>query len=166
MLARLPTLDSRSMGNHPNICPLCMSHPESHDHIFLNCCFTSLIWRFIKDRCQFYTSITNWEELIQYISVRWKAKSVPNLLRKVCFSAMMYHTWEERNKRIFKKKKSSQKVVLARICSTITTILMLGFLQDCSTARKILSEWNLSLSCCRPPPRPPDTTNRRLNAGA
>ncbi|XP_059629623.1 uncharacterized protein LOC132272506 [Cornus florida] len=62
----------------------------------------------------------------------------------------------ERNERIFTKKRASQRVVLARICSTIIAILKLGFLQDCSTARRILSEWNLSPSCCRPPPRPPD----------
>ncbi|XP_059663888.1 uncharacterized protein LOC132309613 [Cornus florida] len=61
-----------------------------------------------------------------------------------------------KNARIFRRKKASQKVVYAKISSTIAAILKLGCLKDCSASKSILMDWNSSPSSTRPPPRPPD----------
>ncbi|XP_059650451.1 uncharacterized protein LOC132296256 [Cornus florida] len=62
--SKLPTLDNKSMSSHTNICPLCRLSTESHDHIFLNCPFTSPLWRFIKYMCSIHTAIRSWEPLV------------------------------------------------------------------------------------------------------
>ncbi|XP_059634679.1 uncharacterized protein LOC132277005 [Cornus florida] len=122
--SKLPTLDSKSMAQHENICVLCGTQPETHDHLFFN--------------------------------NQWKKKSAYNLLRKICLSSIVYHTWEERNERIFERKKTSQISVLVRICHTINSILKLGCLQKFHAANRIQCEWDLSHSSGHPPPRPPD----------
>ncbi|XP_059639274.1 uncharacterized protein LOC132281594 [Cornus florida] len=154
--SKLPTLDSKSMAQHENICVLCRAQPETHDHLFFNCCFVSPLWRFIKQRAHFYSSITNWDDLIHFTSNQWKKNTASNLIRKICFSSIVYHTWEERNERIFRGKKASQRLVLTRICNTIIYILKLGCLQKLHASNRILCEWDLLPSSSRPPPRPPD----------
>ncbi|XP_059654461.1 uncharacterized protein LOC132301202 [Cornus florida] len=154
--SRLPTLDSRAMASHDSICALCNSEPESHSHLFFRCIFSSPLWKFIQDRCKFYKPFLSWEDMILWISHRWKGSSPINMLQKICLSAMVYHIWEERNNRIFKGKSSSQRLVLTKVSNTITSLLQLRCLKDCEASRCILQPWNLSLACCRPPPRPPD----------
>ncbi|XP_059669398.1 uncharacterized protein LOC132314569 [Cornus florida] len=153
---RLPTLDSKSMTKHQNVCTLCSNSPESQDHLYFSCPFISPIWRYIKDKCHFSTAITNWSNLVMLTSHMWKSNSPQNMVRKICLSLVVYHTWEERNSRIFKKKNCSQRVVLAKINSSITSILQFGFLSDSTVSRRILLEWNLPPSCCRPPSHPSD----------
>ncbi|XP_059663757.1 uncharacterized protein LOC132309469 [Cornus florida] len=154
--SRLPTLDSRAMASHDNICALCNSEPESHSHLFFRCIFSSPLWKFIQDRCKFYKPFLSWEDMILWISHRWKGSSPINMLRKICLLAMVYHIWEERNNRIFKGKSSLQRLVLTKVSNTITSIPQLRCLKDCETSRSILQSWNLSPACCRPPPRPLD----------
>ncbi|XP_059639598.1 uncharacterized protein LOC132281970 [Cornus florida] len=154
--SKLPTLDSKSMSKHINICPLCSESMESHDHIFLNCSFVSPLWRFIKYKCSMFTALRSWEALVRWASAKWKAKNSGNLLRKLGLLVLVYHTWEERNARIFRGKKASQRAVCAKICSTIFAILKLGCFRDCASSRSILKDWNISPSCCRSPLRPPD----------
>ncbi|XP_059668999.1 uncharacterized protein LOC132314116 [Cornus florida] len=153
--SRLPTLDNKAMARHQNICALCNNSTESHDHLFFNCSFISPIWRFITYKCQLVIPTANWEVLVLQISNNWKSNTPSNMLRKLALSSVVYHTWEERNARIYKGEKSSQRVVCSKICSTISAILKLRVLRNCSTTSKILKDWNLSPSCCRPPLRPP-----------
>ncbi|XP_059664276.1 uncharacterized protein LOC132310051 [Cornus florida] len=154
--SKLPTYDSKSMSKHINICPLCSASTKSYDHIFLNCSFVTPLWRFIKYKCSISTALRSWEALVQWASIKWKAKNLVNLYRKLGLSAFVYHTWEERNARIFSGKKASPRVVCAKVCSTVSVILKLGCLPDCASSRAILKYRNISPSYCRPPPRSPD----------
>ncbi|XP_059650161.1 uncharacterized protein LOC132295916 [Cornus florida] len=92
--SKLPTLDSKSIAQHENICVFYRAQPQTHDHLFFKCCFVSPLWRFIKQRGHFYSSITNWDDLIQYTSNQWKKNTASNLIRKICFFSIVYHTWE------------------------------------------------------------------------
>ncbi|XP_059638657.1 uncharacterized protein LOC132280917 [Cornus florida] len=153
---RLPTLDRRSMARFDNVCALCNVNPESHSHLFFSCEYTSPIWTFFKAKCKISITALTWPEIASVFSIQWSSPSPWNLLRKLCLATLVYYIWEERNTRIFRGSKLSQNSIRARISHTITSITKLGIFRDSIVAHHILKDWDLSPSCCRPPPRPPD----------
>ncbi|XP_059668892.1 uncharacterized protein LOC132313980 [Cornus florida] len=120
--SRLPTLDSQAMVHHGNTCVLCGIEIESHSHLFFRCDFSAPLWEFIQARCRFYNYFLIWEDMILWISSRWKSNSPMNILRKISLSALVYHTWEERNNRIFRGNPSTQNRVLTKTSSPSTRL--------------------------------------------
>ncbi|XP_059670772.1 uncharacterized protein LOC132316283 [Cornus florida] len=138
--SRLPTLDTKVMARHQNICALCHSSTESHEHLFFNCSFISPILRFITYKCQMFTLTANWDALVLLISNNWKLNTPSNMLRKLALFSVVYRTWEERNARIYKGEKAFQRVVCPKICFTISAILKLRVLRNCTATSKILKD--------------------------
>nr|GFC67916.1 reverse transcriptase domain, reverse transcriptase zinc-binding domain protein [Tanacetum cinerariifolium] len=59
-------------------CPLCDLVPDSHDHLFFECAFTSKVWS--------------------------KRKMAVSILSRLVLAATSYYIRQERNERLFKKK--------------------------------------------------------------
>ncbi|XP_059649902.1 uncharacterized protein LOC132295612 [Cornus florida] len=153
---RLPILDRRFMARFDNVCALCNVSSESHSYLFFLCDFTSLIWTFFKAKCKSSITALTWLEIASVFSIQWSSPSPWNLFKKLCLAVLVYHIWEERNARIFCGSKLSQNSIRARISNSITSIMKLGIFRDSITAHHTLKDWDLPLSCCRPPPCPPD----------
>ncbi|XP_059669136.1 uncharacterized protein LOC132314275 [Cornus florida] len=146
--SRLPTLDSRAMVHHGNTCVLCGIENESHSHLFFRCDFSAPLWKFIQARCRFYNYFLTWEDLILWISSQWKSNSSISILRKIPLSALVYHTWKERNNRIFRGNPSTQNRVLTKTSSLSTRLRGGGSLLHCRRLRlpELVSVLQVSIS--------------------
>lgn len=104
ILKRLPTRD-RLMGwgmTVPDTCPLCLTNPESHDHLFFQCPFSESLWQYFASRvCR-----QNMPSLMELIL---DAMALPPIttsahtttLMKLLLQVIVYALWRERNARIF-----------------------------------------------------------------
>lgn len=99
-LNRLSTLDrvSRWDQNLDTACILCKNAPETRNHLFFQCSFSSMIWEQLAKGilCSSYTE--DWDELVEVISSATMEKKKLFCLR-YAFQAVLYAVWRERNRR-------------------------------------------------------------------
>ena len=88
-------------------CLLCHSQVETHDHLFFACSFTSQIWSHILQVGDFSVPSSTWEQLVTWVSLTWRGKSLQAKVRKLCLSTSVYHVWKERNQRFHLQKFTS-----------------------------------------------------------
>ncbi|GJY65054.1 ribonuclease H-like domain-containing protein [Tanacetum coccineum] len=96
------------------VSPLCESQPDSHDHLFFGCRVSSWIW----DQLNPYMCILNLppalNDIVEFLIPFAKMKSIRIVICKLVFAVACYFIWQERNFRIFKKRKE-RKVHLSQL---------------------------------------------------
>lgn len=86
------------------VCSLCSESPDSRNHLFFNCAFSARVLQHFQNRgynSQFHGS---WDDFTRDVSGQWRAKSLHNLINKLVLAAMIFHIWQERNRRLFQSK--------------------------------------------------------------
>ncbi|GJW68600.1 RNA-directed DNA polymerase, eukaryota, reverse transcriptase zinc-binding domain protein [Tanacetum coccineum] len=105
-------------------CPLCGTQPDSHDHLFFECMFSLQVW----DHLKWLTGIPNipsgLDAIVDFLSPMAKMRSVRSVISKLVFAASCYFIWQERNSRLFMKRKRSQDQVIDVIKSTVRLKLL------------------------------------------
>ncbi|GJW21777.1 putative gag-pol polyprotein [Tanacetum coccineum] len=87
-------------------CPLCELVPDSHSHLFFECSFASQVWFQIRA----FTDMSSMPpRLVDVLAFRIPSKgsSISNVISRIVLAATTYCLWNERNSRLFKKKKST-----------------------------------------------------------
>ncbi|KAG2300644.1 hypothetical protein Bca52824_037116 [Brassica carinata] len=97
-LNRLPTrsrLCSWGMQT-PNHCCICLTQPETRDHLMLSCPYSLLIWVEIKRhlRCLVPT-FNDWSQLMQWTCT--PTPTAPAVLKMLVLQALTYSIWQQRN---------------------------------------------------------------------
>ncbi|XP_056842998.1 uncharacterized protein LOC130495600 [Raphanus sativus] len=95
---RLPTRARLASWNLlvPATCPLCASHAETRDHLFLSCRYANDIWSYVFARCNPPPRrFTEWSELLSWIRATHSRRL--QLLRKLASQAVIFHIWKQRN---------------------------------------------------------------------
>nr|GEW57021.1 reverse transcriptase domain, reverse transcriptase zinc-binding domain protein [Tanacetum cinerariifolium] len=88
-------------------CPLCDLVPDSHDHLFFECAFSSHVWskvRVLYGMDSIPPCLIDVTTFIIHIS---KGKTAVSTLSRLVLAATSYYIWLEKNGRLFKKKTSS-----------------------------------------------------------
>ena len=79
-------------------CKLCTNLPESHDHLFFSCSFSSQVWKLIQDRSHKQWPALPWNGLLDWTARRYKdARSIDDFIGPLIFAGTVYHVWQERN---------------------------------------------------------------------
>ncbi|XP_013624165.1 PREDICTED: uncharacterized protein LOC106330183 [Brassica oleracea var. oleracea] len=99
MLDRMSTLDRISKWNQriDTTCALCKSAPETRNHLFFMCAYSSQIWEHIARGilCGSYTNV--WSEIVSIIGDETMERKRLFCVR-YAFQAVLYAVWRERNK--------------------------------------------------------------------
>nr|GEU32561.1 hypothetical protein [Tanacetum cinerariifolium] len=129
-------------------CPLCDLVPDSHDHLFFECAFSSRVWS--KVRVLYgMESIPPWLiDVTTFITHISKGKTAVSILSRLVLAATSYYIWLERNGRLFKKKTSSPNQIVDVIISMVRLKLVTFKFKKMSTrSRLLLDQWKI-LSYC------------------
>ncbi|GJS88502.1 putative reverse transcriptase domain-containing protein [Tanacetum coccineum] len=102
----------------PLVCPLCEAQPDSHDHLFFECSFSSQIWMQMKRFARLLNSSSFLVSIMSHLLPIAKRKSSKSTIGKLVVAAVAYFIWQERNRRLFKKSKRSAKEVIEANCGT------------------------------------------------
>ncbi|GJU00845.1 reverse transcriptase domain, reverse transcriptase zinc-binding domain protein [Tanacetum coccineum] len=141
-------------------CSLCDSQPDSHEHLFFECAFSS------QPMANQYTAISVLERLLLAASTYYvwlernnrifkKVKRTPEeiidiimfyVLGRLLLAASTYYVWLERNNRIFKKVKRTPEEIIDIIMVTVHLKLLTFRFKNTNMVNKLLSRWKMPTS--------------------
>ncbi|GJS91495.1 sodium/hydrogen exchanger 6 [Tanacetum coccineum] len=93
-------------------CLLCDLVPDSHDHLFFECAFSSQLWSKVRVLYGMDVISPRLMDVVSFIVPISKAKTVVSILSRIVVSATSYYIWLERNGRLFKKKTTKSRLLL------------------------------------------------------
>ncbi|GJY57254.1 reverse transcriptase domain, reverse transcriptase zinc-binding domain protein [Tanacetum coccineum] len=129
-------------------CPLCDLVPDSHDHLFFECSFSSQVWYQVRALCGIDSISHRLADVIAFIVPISKGKTVISILSRIVVAATSYYIWLERNGRLFKKKTSSLDQIVQVILSMVRLKLVTFKFKKMSTrSRLLLDQWKIPSYC-------------------
>ncbi|GKE70224.1 reverse transcriptase domain, reverse transcriptase zinc-binding domain protein, partial [Tanacetum coccineum] len=128
-------------------CPLCELVPDSHSHLFFECSFASQVWFQIHAFTGMSSLPHRLVDVLAFL-IPSKGSSVSNVISWIVLAAMTYYLWNERNSRLFKKKKSIADQIVHLITSLVRMKLVTFKLKKVTTmSRLLLDQWKIPGSC-------------------
>ncbi|KAL0455266.1 UNVERIFIED_CONTAM: hypothetical protein Slati_0865800 [Sesamum latifolium] len=144
ILGRLSTLDKPWLHHLGTSCVLCSDAlPESHEHLFFACSFAYDCLHVIRREVSLHWPYTSWSLVIQWASVRWRGKHVVNASFKALLASLVYHLWQERNRRIFQHITRSPNDVARLIVSEIRELIICKQLPRTVSTRGLYRLWRI-----------------------
>ncbi|GJX42952.1 reverse transcriptase domain, reverse transcriptase zinc-binding domain protein [Tanacetum coccineum] len=129
-------------------CPLCDLVPDSHDHLFFECAFSSQVWSKVRVLCSMDSILPRLIDIITFISPISKGKTAVSNLSRLVLAATSYYIWLEKNGRLFKKKTSSSDQIVQVILSMVRLKLVTFMFKKMSTrSRLLLDQWKIPSYC-------------------
>ncbi|GKC83208.1 putative RNA-directed DNA polymerase [Tanacetum coccineum] len=99
-------------------CPLCDMVPDSHSHLFFESLFASLVWFQVRAYIGMDSMPPRLVDVLAFL-IPSKGSSVSNVISWIVLAAMTYCVWNERNSRLFKKKKSTADQLVQTITNFV-----------------------------------------------
>ena len=131
------------------LCPLCEMQPDSHEHLFFDCTFSSHIWAHMKLLVGLPSVSPSLEAIVNYLVPISKKRSARSVIAKLVVAACSYFIWQERNHRLFKKRKRSKEQVLELIMSTVRLKLLSFRFKKTPQVEFFAQIWNIPSSLIR-----------------
>ncbi|GJW24475.1 putative gag-pol polyprotein [Tanacetum coccineum] len=129
-------------------CPLCDLVPDSHDHLFFECSFSSQVWSKVRVLCGMDAIPPHLSDVVAFIVPLSKGKTVISIISRIVVAATSYYIWLERNGRLFKKKTSTPGQIVDVIFSTVRLKLVTFKFKKMSTkSRLLLDQWKIPSYC-------------------
>nr|GEV28402.1 RNA-directed DNA polymerase, eukaryota, reverse transcriptase zinc-binding domain protein [Tanacetum cinerariifolium] len=98
--------------------------PDSHDHLFFECMFSLQVWEHLKPFTSMSDIPSDLNSIVDFLIPLAKMWSARSVITKLVFVVSCYFIWQERNDRLFAKKKRSQDQVIDIIKSIIRLKLL------------------------------------------
>eukprot|EP00253_Pinus_taeda_P006464 PITA_06464 len=126
---RLPSWPKKKGLHGPSLCSLCNNNAETTVHLILECSFSRQIWSFFThDLDPNFTIPCSTSELFSEWTNRFPGPPSKNLIIKTTWAVLpkiiCWQLWIERNRRIFRNKKQSHKVLETKIKCHIKECLL------------------------------------------
>ncbi|XP_071708757.1 uncharacterized protein [Rutidosis leptorrhynchoides] len=124
------------------LCLLCNECPDSHDHLFFDCKFSSLVWS--KEAAMTWLpQRTNWRHLCVVMSGSAARNTSNMVVAKLIFGASVYFIWQEHNNRIFKKSHRTEVKLFDDIFSTIRLKLLSIKFKNLANVERMKATWQI-----------------------
>nr|GEZ71698.1 hypothetical protein [Tanacetum cinerariifolium] len=86
-------------------CPLCDDPPDSHDHLFYDCPFSTQVWNELKVMAGLPNVIGAISSIVNVLLPIAKRRTIRSVIGKLVVAASSYYIWQERNSRLFSTEK-------------------------------------------------------------
>ncbi|GJT08122.1 putative ribonuclease H-like domain-containing protein [Tanacetum coccineum] len=84
-------------------CPLCKLQPDSHEHLFFECSYSSNAWKSVLRVPEFLDIPPIWTDIMAWIVPLAETNNVTCIVGSLIVVAMSYYVWQERNHRVHGK---------------------------------------------------------------
>ncbi|GJT37282.1 hypothetical protein Tco_0937147 [Tanacetum coccineum] len=102
-------------------CSLCGDQPDSNNHLFFKCGYSTQVWDHMKDLAALSNVVGGYKDVVDFLSSYANRRSCKSVIAKLVFSASVYYIWHERNARLF----SNQKRSSIQLTEIITSVIRL-----------------------------------------
>ncbi|KAJ0725657.1 putative RNA-directed DNA polymerase [Helianthus annuus] len=124
-------------------CSLCTSGPDSHEHLFFECPYSTRVWKGVKEIAGLKDVTNSWESIYNHLVQLRGSKNAKHVIGKLVVSAAGYFVWQERNARLFSPKKRSADRLTDIILATVRMKLQTMRFKRTNQVDSILQEWSL-----------------------
>ncbi|XP_019264656.1 PREDICTED: uncharacterized protein LOC109242255 [Nicotiana attenuata] len=100
-------------------CVLCEAVDESHDHLFFTCEYSSNVWEKVMKWAGIGRKARIWSEEISWASTYATGSKSDEAIYRMILAGAVYYLWQERNWRIFRKKKRKAEELVRMIVQDI-----------------------------------------------
>nr|GEU74353.1 reverse transcriptase domain, reverse transcriptase zinc-binding domain protein [Tanacetum cinerariifolium] len=129
-------------------CPLCDLVPDSHDHLFFECAFSSHVWSKVRVLGGMDSIPPRIIDVTNFINPISKSNTTVSILSRRVLAATSYYVWLERNGRLFKKKTLTSDQIVDVIISMVRLKLVAFKFKKMSTrSRLLLDQWKIPSYC-------------------
>ncbi|GJV75755.1 reverse transcriptase domain, reverse transcriptase zinc-binding domain protein [Tanacetum coccineum] len=84
-------------------CSLCKAQPDSHDHLFFECPYSSRVWLQVLHMADIQFASSKWCDIMDWLLPISKQSNVLSIVGRLLVAAVSYYIWQERNNRIHGK---------------------------------------------------------------
>ncbi|GJU89779.1 hypothetical protein Tco_1302202 [Tanacetum coccineum] len=96
-------------------CPLCKLQPDTYDHLFFECSFSTQVWNRLKPYVRISNFPSSLSRIVIFLDSLATKKSTRAVIVKQVLAASCYFIWQERNNRLFaQQSRSLYQVLLIR----------------------------------------------------
>ncbi|GJV69830.1 RNA-directed DNA polymerase, eukaryota, reverse transcriptase zinc-binding domain protein [Tanacetum coccineum] len=129
-----------------NVCPLCETQPDSHEHLFFDCSFSFQIWSRIKQFAGLMGSGSSLDSIVSILMPIAKRESFKSCIGKLTLATAAYFVWQECNFWLFKHSKRSVQEVVDYIMSSVRLKLLSCRFKKSKDAVMFSRLWELPVS--------------------
>ncbi|KAL0373438.1 UNVERIFIED_CONTAM: hypothetical protein Sradi_3259500 [Sesamum radiatum] len=113
---KLSTMDKPWLARLGGECVLCHHEMETHDHLFFKCIYSRQCLYGLKRAVRFYWRNHSWVSDVIWAARKWRGKHYVNAAFRALLASILYHIWQERNRRVFQGiERPSSSVVHAAV---------------------------------------------------
>ncbi|GJU90458.1 reverse transcriptase domain, reverse transcriptase zinc-binding domain protein [Tanacetum coccineum] len=124
-------------------CSLCGACPDSLNHLFFDCHYSSKVWRRLKKLENFDYMPDKWDAIMAAMTQLRHNRSIKSVLRRIILAACVYFIWNGRNKRLFTSDKKDS--LTAEIVNYVRLKLTSHTVKRTSQTEEVCKLWKVEL---------------------
>ncbi|GAV91901.1 zf-RVT domain-containing protein [Cephalotus follicularis] len=129
---------------------MCAFHcgmPESSDHPFFQCPYSSKVWKEVLRMCNIVRPILPWADELEWMTAQTAGNKFHQTLRKLALAATIYHLWIEMNNRCFNNLFRPHQEIVRKVRQDVSGKLASGkSAQRCEQHHSLCVNWDIPLA--------------------
>ncbi|GJV82670.1 RNA-directed DNA polymerase, eukaryota, reverse transcriptase zinc-binding domain protein [Tanacetum coccineum] len=125
-------------------CALCNKCPDSHNHLFFTCEFSSGVCnellKMLNVRLSGY-----WDQIIIEMKALPSKRNIRSIVRMIVCGAVVYYIWQERNNIIFKNEKRDRNIILNMVKETVGMKLIGIKVKESRNVKEVEKRYNIKM---------------------
>ncbi|GJS81490.1 hypothetical protein Tco_0748031 [Tanacetum coccineum] len=127
-------------------CSLCGTQPDSHEHLFFECSYSSKVWTLIRGLVGMDVVPPVLDNILAWFQPMGNKRTIQNIVGKILFAAASYFIWLERNNRLFKNNRRTPEELRDAIVVTVRLKLTTFRFKNKAKVHSLLSLWKMPTS--------------------
>lgn len=125
-------------------CALCKVVPDSHEHLFFECSFSSKVWKLVTRKAGLQVVLPKLTDITSWLLPISLCNSIESIVSCLVFAASSYYIWQERNNRLYSKDTRREE----HVCDIVMEIVRLKMttirFKKTQKVVDMLHKWNIS----------------------
>ncbi|GJT90405.1 DUF4219 domain-containing protein [Tanacetum coccineum] len=127
-------------------CSLCGTQPDSHEHLFFECSYSSKVWTLIRGLVGMDAVPPVLDNISAWFQPMGNKRTIQNIVGKILFATASYFIWLERNNRLFKNNRRTSEELRDAIVVTVRLKLTTFRFKNKAKVHSLFSLWKMPTS--------------------
>ncbi|PWA54068.1 RNA-directed DNA polymerase, eukaryota, Reverse transcriptase zinc-binding domain protein [Artemisia annua] len=140
-------VDKAIMNRINEVCHLCKTNNESHNHLFFACPYSKRLWERLKPLSCLDDIGNDWPYVISGIVNKPASNKIWSIIQRLVFGAAVYFIWQERNVRRAQFVETIEDCLFKIVVDTVRLKLMSLSMKYTTDVAKAAGMWKFKLLC-------------------
>ncbi|XP_071688225.1 uncharacterized protein [Rutidosis leptorrhynchoides] len=142
------TTQEKLMNWYPNQClkcELCGKCEDSSKHLFFDCDYSNKVWNELKKRLLFRGLPDNLQGIVNMLANFPFRSQIWDIINRLTVAAGVYHVWQERNSRVFNRRRRKIEDLVMHIEDVIRMKLTTFSVKSTNAMIRAAKNWDLEV---------------------